>query len=265
MIESKERSIVELFDLAGQVAIVTGGAGYGYGAQVVATLAELGAKVIITSRDAIKVAAKAEEYCSKGWSVRGQVLELGEKSTVNKLVDDVISEHGKIDILVNNATENSLKNFEDIAVEEWNQLLTANLTGTMLLSRAVGQQMLEQQSGSIINMSSIYGIVAPDQRIYGDSGLDSPLLYAVVKAGLIQMARYLASHWAPHVRVNAISPGGLYSEQPAEFLSEYIQRTPLGRMAGPDDLKGAIAFLASDASAWVTGQNFVVDGGWTSR
>ena len=133
----------------------------------------------------------------------------------------------------------------------------------MLMSRAVAPHMLKQGRGVIVNISSIYGVVSPDQRIYGQSGINSPLIYGVTKAAVIQMTRFMATYWAPHIRVNCITPGGLYNSQDTGFVEKYVYRTPLARMAGSYDLKGAAAYLASDASAWVTGHNLVVDGGWT--
>ena len=264
MVDQNNIPIAELFNLKGRVAVVTGGAGKGYGAQAVTALAECGATVLITSRDLSKSEKKASQYQTKDLDVYGYALELGDEKSVNEFVSSIIQKHGRIDILVNNATENDLCSFEDISVEHWNNLLTANLTGTMLLTREIGKHMLKAELGSIINISSIYGIAAPDQRIYGDTGLNSPLLYGIVKAGLIQMSRYLASYWAPHIRCNTISPGGLHNDQGDDFVTAYTQRTPLSSMAGPNDLKGVVAFLASDASSWVTGQNYIVDGGWTA-
>lgn len=258
----KARRVKELFDLRDRVAIVTGGAGEGYGAQIAESLAEAGAHVIITSRNLKKAVEKARWYKKeKKLSVEGRCFNLESDESINTFCKEVIAYYKHVEILVNNATGNHLASLEDVKLEDWNKVQSVNVTGTMLLSRAIAKNMLTFFKGTIINISSIYGFLSPDQRIYGDSGLNSPLIYGTTKAALIQMTRYLATYWAPHIRVNCISAGGLYNNQPKEFLVNYENKTPLARMAGPDDLKGAALYLASDASEWVTGQNIVVDGG----
>lgn len=252
------------FSLKDRVAIVTGGAGAGYGAQITTALAEAGAHVVVTSRVAQKAERVAEELRGRGLSVSGEPLEVSNEWSVSELVSCVLGNHKRIDILVNNAAECCTDPLETVRVEDWNRVLAANITGTMLLSRAVAPAMRERGAGVVINVSSIYGLVSPDPRIYGRSGLNSPLVYGATKAAILQMTRYLAVHWAPVIRVNAITPGGLFADQDPEFARAYEERTPLRRMAGPDDLKGVVLLLASEASAFVTGQNFVVDGGWTA-
>lgn len=257
---TKSSNTLDLFDLEGRVALVTGSAGKGYGAQAVQALADAGATVYLTSRK-IK---RAKHSCQKGLDVRALALDLEKEQSIADAVKTVIAEQGRIDILVNNACSNHLESFETISLEDWNRVLAVNMTGTMLLSRTTAPHMLAGEGGVIINLSSIYGIVAPDQRIYGSSGINSPLVYGMTKAALVQMTRYLATYWAPKIRVNCLTPGGLFNDQDEQFINNYVAKTPLGRMAGPNDLKGAILYLASNASAWVTGQNLVVDGGWTA-
>lgn len=258
------RNTQDLFCLKGRVALVTGGTGNGYGSQAVQALAEAGATVFITSRNLARVQQTAEKLRGQGLDVRGLALDLESEQSISSVVDTLISDAGRLDILVNNACSNHFESFETVSLKDWNQVLAVNITGTMLISRATAVHMLENDGGVMINLSSIYGMVAPDQRIYGSTGTNSPLVYGMTKAALIQMTRYLATFWAPKIRVNCLTPGGLFNNQDEQFISQYVAKTPLGRMAGSDDLKGAVLFLASDASAWVTGQNLVVDGGWTA-
>ena len=258
------RDTKDLFSLKGRIALVTGGTGNGYGSQAVQALAEAGATVFITSRNLSRVQQTANELHDKGFDVRGLALDLENEQSISAVIENIISDAGRIDILVNNACSNHFESFETVSLKDWNQVLAVNITGTMLISRATAPHMLQNNGGVMINLSSIYGMVAPDQRIYGSTGTNSPLVYGMTKAALIQMTRYLATFWAPSIRVNCLTPGGLFNHQDEQFISQYVAKTPLGRMAGADDLKGAILFLASDASAWVTGQNLVVDGGWTA-
>ncbi len=249
--------------MSGRVALVTAGTGSGCGRQIVEGLAEAGAKVVLTSRCLERAAAAASSFRAAGLDVEGEVLLPGDPDSTRRLVASVTRRHRRLDILVNNAGVNLLKPLEAVAPAEWESILRINLTAAMLLSREAAPVMREAGSGVILNVASIYGVVAADPSLYGTSGLDSPLVYGVSKAGLIQMTRYLAVRWAPEIRVNCISPGGLGAAQQADFVDRYTARTPLRRMGGPDDLKGAAVFLTSDASAWVTGQNLLVDGGWT--
>lgn len=263
--ENQRRQIRELFDLSGRLALVTGGANEGgFGRQIVEALAEAGALVCVTSRDLDKAEHRAAELSGHGLSVFGKSLDLLEESTISNAVSSLLDEHGPVDILVNSASGNCLDPLETVAAADFDRVLATNVTGAMLLSRALAPAMFEKGSGVIVNVASIYGVVAPDRGIYGESGLNSPLAYGVSKAALIQMTRYLATYWAPKIRVNSITPGGLWNDQDEGFVDAYCRRTPLGRMAGPNDLKGAALFLASDASSWMTGGNLVVDGGWTA-
>jgi len=261
--KEKSRSVKELFDLSGRVAVVTGGANEKYGSQIAEALAEAGSEVTLTSRDGEKARRKAAEFARRGLRAEGAPLELTSERSVRGFVEGVLVRHGRIDILVNSAATVHLEPFEKASLDDWNRVLAVNVTGTMLMSRAVAPSMLERGKGVIVNLASIYGMVAPDQRLYGESGLNNPLVYGAAKAAIIQMTRFWAAYWAPRIRVNCITPGGLFTGQDPEFVKKYVSRTPLGRMAGPDDLKGAAVYLASDASEWVTGHNLVVDGGWT--
>ncbi len=258
------RTIQELFDLSGRIALVTGGAGKGFGSQIVEALLEAGAVVILTSRSGEKARFRAAELQSRFPRACGEELDLCREESVRALLGRVRDRFDRIDILFNNAVQNHLAPTESVERADWDRVLAVNITGTMLISRAAAEAMRRQGQGVIVNLSSQYALVAPDPKIYGDSGLNSPLVYGATKAAILQMTRHMAIEWAPAVRVNSLTPGGLYAGQSGDFLRNYEQRTPLGRMAGPDDLKGAALFLASDASAWMTGQNLVIDGGWTA-
>lgn len=209
----QSKDVKELFDLKGRVALVTGGTGRGFGAQTVAALAEAGATVYLTSRDEARARNAAGLLRAKGLDVHGLELDLEDERSILSLVDTVISDRSRLDILVNNASSIHLESFETISLEDWNRVLAVNLTGTMLVTRTAAPHMLEGNGGVIINISSIYGVVAPDQRIYGSTGLNSPLVYGMSKAALIQMTRYLSTFWAPKIRVNCLTPGGLFNNQ----------------------------------------------------
>jgi len=175
-------------------------------------------------------------------------------------------------VLLNNAaakSANFFEPFETFALEEWNEVMAVNLTGAMLCAQVFGAAMAKRGGGSMVNTLSIYGIVAPDQRLYEGSeylgrAINTPAIYAASKAGLWGLTKYLAAYWGHcGVRVNAVTPGGVFSGQNGTFVENYARRTPLGRMAQADDVANAMRYLASDASKYITGHNLVVDGGWT--
>lgn len=265
-----KRTVWELFDLSGKVAIVTGGAGR-LGSQISAALAEAGANVVVASRDLDKCQELASELRNEYAECIGVSVDVTIPGSVRSMLDAVLERFGRVDVLVNNAYSGQPSSFEQMTVEQWRSGLDVALTGTFLCSQAVANVMVPQATGSIINIASIYGIVAPDPRVYGRTGLNSPCNYGAAKAGVIQLTKWLAAYLAPHsIRVNSISPGGFYNSQYADlpdyeqfFVPNYCYRTPLGRMGDDTDLKGVVVFLASDASKWVTGQNIIIDGGLT--
>lgn len=200
-------------------------------------------------------------------------LDITDENDVRQARNLILSKVKTIDGLVNNASykqiildENRLpSSMEQFTLEEWNRTLAVNLTGAFLCSREFGAQMLEQGFGSIVNIASIYGVVAPDQRIYGDSGLNSNVIYGVSKAGLIQLTKYMAAYWrGTGIRLNSISPGGIQNNQNRDFIEKYSYKTMLGRMGHPLDICHMVEFLISDKSDWTTGANFVVDGGFSA-
>jgi NAD(P)-dependent dehydrogenase (short-subunit alcohol dehydrogenase family) len=261
-----------LFDLTGKTALVTGGAGL-LGSQFCAALAAHGANVAVVDlrqADADRVAAEIGGECT------GFACDVADPRSVAQLVADVVSRFGAIHVLHNNAATKSedleafFAPFETYSLSEWRKIMAVNLDGMFLVAQAVGAQMVRQKSGgSIIQTSSIYGVVAPDQRIYEGSeylgrAINTPAVYAASKAGVIGLSRYLATYWAAEgIRVNTLTPGGVESGQNDTFRSRYAARVPLGRMAERGEMVGALLYLASDASRYVTGQNLVVDGGLT--
>jgi gluconate 5-dehydrogenase len=262
--------MMDLFDLTDHVAVVTGAPGQ-LGQAIAETVAELGAHVVVVSRTKSKCDALAdrlsEEY-QRSISVPANVTNPDE---VEALAELVSREFGRLDILINNAYSGETTNFEDLSVQEFNQGIHSALTSIFLTTRET-LPMLREGGSSIVNIASIYGVVAPNHSIYGETGLENPAHYGAAKAGVIQFSRWLATRYATDgIRANALTPGGIYNpelksveEYQETFVPNYEGLTPLGRMGRPEDLKGAIAFLTTDASSWVTGQNMIVDGGWTT-
>lgn len=276
------RTVQELLSLEGKVALVTGGAGL-YGSGISSALAEAGAKVIIASRDRDKCEAKAHEYRDNGLDALGAQLDLSEESSIADLARWIETDIGRLDILFNNAVARSEGgDFSTVSAEQWAATHAVNSTSLLLSTRYFGeviaasrpqppdtgpegQNLAYRDYGSIVNIASIYGMVGPQFDIYGSTGMKNPAQYAFAKGGMIQLTRYLATFYAPRrIRVNCISPGGYFKQQPGEFVDNYCKRTPLGRMAGPEDIMGVALFLASDASAYITGANIPLEGGWTA-
>lgn len=264
----------KLFDLTGKVAIVTGAVGI-LGQKFCTALAEYGADVAVVDINEYKVnefaSALQESVKSK---IKGFVCDVTNAELVNITIANIIDHFGKIDILHNNAAGKSenlasfFESFENYEVEQWNNIMAVNLNGMFLVAQAVGKKMIENNiRGSIIQTSSIYGLMGPDQRIYQGSfylgqQINTPAVYSASKAAVIGLTKYLATYWADKgIRVNTLTPGGVDSGQNDEFQMRYSARVPLGRMGKPDEMVGALIYLASEASSYVTGQNIVIDGG----
>lgn len=261
---------MKMFRLDGKIAIVTGGAGY-YGKPICTALAEAGAKVIVASRDESKCKQFADSLKSKGWEAEGMSLDLANESSIKLLVKNVQELFGSIDILVNNAvSREGFKDLEKLKREELEASQKINSTGLMMITKAVLQLMREQGTGNIINIGSIQGTVGPNFPVYGDTGMTSPVNYTYDKWAMVGFTKWIANYYGKfNIRANCISPGGYgpgveESIGDNEFVHNYKRLTPLGRFANDDDIKGPVVFLASEASAYITGHNLLVDGGWTS-
>ncbi len=272
--------IQDKFDLNGRVAVVTGGAGL-LGAEFCRTLAEAGAAVAVVDVNRLAANRVADALLQTGYRACSIPTDVTRPDSVAQMVATVLESFGRLDILVNSAALDPKFDpqalaqglapgaFEDYPLEQWNQALAVNLTGAFLVTQACVHPMLEQgKRGSIINICSTYGLNGPDQRIYIKDGKRlayKPVYYTVTKAGILGLTKYLASYYAgTEIRVNALTPGGVYNDHDETFVANYSARTILGRMARKDEMNGALLFLASDASSYVTGANLIVDGGWTA-
>jgi NAD(P)-dependent dehydrogenase (short-subunit alcohol dehydrogenase family) len=272
--------IQEKFDLTGRVAMVTGGVGL-LGAEFCRTLAEAGAAVAVVDVNASASQAVADSLTNSGYKALALSTDITQPDSVNAAVEKVLSAFGRLDILVNSAALDPKFDpdavnkgitpgaFEDYPLDLWNSALNVNLTGMFLMTQACVKPMIEQgKKGSIINICSTYGLNGPDQRIYIKEGKRvafKPIYYTVTKAGVMGFTKYLAAYYAEtEIRVNALTPGGVFNNHEDYFVKNYSAKTILGRMAKKDEMNGALLFLASDASSYMTGNNVVVDGGWTA-
>lgn len=272
--------IQEKFDLTGRVAVVTGGVGL-LGAEFCRTLAEAGAAVTVVDLNESAAQAIADSLTSSRYQALALPADITRPDSVNAAVAKVLSMFGRIDILVNSAALDPKFDpdavskgltpgaFEDYPLDLWNSALNVNLTGMFLMTQACVKPMIEQgKKGSIINICSTYGLNGPDQRIYVKEGKRvafKPVYYTVTKAGVMGFTKYLAAYYAEtEIRVNALTPGGVFNNHEEYFVKNYSAKTILGRMARKDEMNGALLFLACDASSYMTGNNVVVDGGWTA-
>lgn len=260
--------------LKGKTAIVTGAAGI-LGRRFCAGLAEFGANVVVVDLDQSACDELARSLREKyGVGALGIACDVSSEESVLRMVRASVERFGEIHVLHNNAAGKSddldqfFAPFEEYSLSQWRRIMAVNIDGMFLMAREVGRQMVAQaKGGSIVQTASIYGALAPDQRIYEGSHylgrqINTPAVYSASKAGVIGLTRYLATYWADQgIRVNTLSPGGVESGQNEAFTRNYSARVPLGRMAHADEMVGTLIFLASDASSYVTGQNFLVDGG----
>ena len=253
--------VQDMFNLKGKVAVVTGSSS-GLGVTFAQALAEVGANIVLAARRIDKLNQVADSIAKLGVKVTSIQCDVSQPNQVQSLVDETIKTFGRLDILVNNAGVAAMSPATDISVEDWNRVVSINLTGTFLCARTAAKQMIKRAGGKIVNIASIYGAV-------GDVFPASP--YYATKGAVINLTRDLAVEWAPFkINVNAIAPGFFPSEMTEGIFSdphylEYINKqTPLGRTGNAEDLKGAVVYLASSASDYVTGQTIFVDGGWTA-
>lgn len=257
-------NVLDAFSLRGRTAVVTGGAGL-YGRQIVEGLAQAGAKTFMASRDVETLKQLADSFRCQGLDVSAMPLDQADEASVNDLLRAVVEVTGRVDVLINNAVSRPMKDLGSPACD-FASSMAVNATGIFLMTRAFGNHMADRGGGSIVNVASIQGMVGPDLTLYEGLGWGSPPDYFFHKGGMIQLTRYAAALLGPRgVRVNAVSPGGFFTGQDERFVARYNARTFLGRMATDADLKGIVVFLASDASAYVTGTNVPVDGGYTAK
>jgi len=265
----------DLFRVDGKVVVVTGGVGI-LGRGYCRALAEMGADVVIADLHQETCDAQAATLANEtGVRVTAMAVDLSSEGSIVDWAKRILDTHGRVDVLMNNAAakaEGFFAPLENYSLKTWNDVMAVNVNAVFLAVRELGPGMAQRGKGSIINVSSIYGVVAPDQRIYEGSwyeelggAINTPMIYSASKGAVIAMTRYLATYWGSKgVRVNCLTPGGVASGQNEEFDKRYSARVPMGRMAKSDEMIGAMLYLASDASSYVNGQNIIVDGGWTA-
>jgi NAD(P)-dependent dehydrogenase (short-subunit alcohol dehydrogenase family) len=266
-----------LFNLENKVVVVAGGAGQ-IGFAVCEILADAGAKVIIADIDIEMATNKISQISEKPYSKRlfPFHLDVSDVSSIGTFFKSIFEEFGSLYGLVNSfhykgnnrkldTSSNFFSGFEDYPLEAWEKVHDINLKGSFLMSQIAVKYMKLNGGGVIVNFSSTYGNVSANKSIYGDSGINSPVAYATSKAAIINLTRYIATHMAEYnIRANVLSPGGVFNNQSEEFLENYARLTPLKRMADAKDYQGAVLFLLSNASTYMTGANLIVDGGWTA-
>lgn len=266
-----------LFDLTGRVAVITGGGGLLGPSYARAIARHGGIPVLVDIKHETARRSAREITVAHGVAASALRADVTDQASVRALLDQVLARYGRVDILVNNAANNpkveapgtmAWSHVENFPMAQWNADIAVGLTGTFLCCQMFGAEMARQRRGSIVNIASYLGILAPEPRLYHRDGLPEdeqpvkPISYTVVKSAIFGLTRYLAAYWGERgVRVNALTPGGVHNGQDAEFVRKLSQRIPMGRMAEPNELEGAILFLASDASSYVTGANVIVDGG----
>lgn len=257
----------EMFSLKDKIAVVTGGASHLGGAMSKA-LSSFGAKVILLSRNEQKLKDFVNQNSGAGsGGLEYHVCDVTHEDDIHHSVEKILARHGSVDILVNNAYSGRREKWEEMSKSSWDEAIENCLTLYYLTIKAVSPAMLKAGRGSIINVASLWSVLAPDQRVYLDLNNNAPLHYAVSKGGVLQMTRYLAALWAEKgIRVNAISPGWFPKKKGPErpdYMYEITRRIPMNRIGHPDDLAGIIVYLASEASSYVTGQNILIDGGYS--
>jgi NAD(P)-dependent dehydrogenase (short-subunit alcohol dehydrogenase family) len=242
--------------LADKIILITGGSGL-LGKSIIEKLLSEGARVI-----------NADINLDETPDLSSLLCDITSEDSVKEAVEKVIVRYGRIDGLVNNAyprTDDWGAKFEDIKLGSWKKNVDFQLNSYFFMSQEVLKRMKVQQSGSIVSIASIYGVVGPDFSVYDNTQMTMPAAYSAIKGGLINLSRYLASYYGPHgIRVNCVSPGGVFNHQPESFVKRYEEKVPLRRMAVPADISPAVLFLLSENAAYITGQNLVIDGGWTS-
>lgn len=256
-----------MFNLSGKIALVPGGTGL-LGKEIVRALSKAGSKVYLGSRNELKAKSVIDTLRYEGLDIYPLVFDVSSLESVRGAVNDLSKKETKLDILVNAVRNRDAiyKSVENTTTDDWLDYIKVDLIGTFLCSQQFHKMLIKSSSSSIINIASIYGINAVDTRIYEGTNLakPTPITYAASKAAIINITKYLAVYWRKdNIRVNVITPGGIFNDQPREFVNAYSHNVPIGRMGMPGDVNGAVVFLASDEASYITGQNIVVDGGWT--
>ncbi len=260
-------TVLDRFSLRDRVALVTAGAGPLFGSSITRALAEAGATVVTASRSLDRNDSFAAELRRQGYDVHGMQVDIEDLRSIDSLHDNLMARLGRLDVLVNSALahDGHVGRFLEQTPESLRQAAAGDFVGLVRMCQRAVEAMVRQGRGSIINIASIYGVVSNDPTIYTDTNLVQPASYTFVKGGMINFTRYLACYYGKQgVRANCISPGGYFNNQPQAFVDNYTRRVPIGRMLNDEDIQGAVVFLASDASSYVTGANLMVDGGWTS-
>lgn len=259
--------VLDRFSLRGKVAVVTAGAGPLFGQSISAGLAEAGATLVTASRSRERNEEWAAALRGRGYDAHGLQVDVEDLDSIDRLHADVLGRFGRCDVLVNSALarDGHSGTIAGQTPDVWHHAAAGDFLGLFRICQKFVESMAAQAAGSIINIASIYGVVANDPSLYEGTTMVQPPTYNFVKAGMINYTRQLASYYGRHgVRANCISPGGYANDQPRPFVDAYCRRVPLGRLLGHEDIKGAVVFLASDASGYVTGHNLMVDGGWTT-
>lgn len=253
----------KLFNLKGKVVLLTGANGQ-MGQVISEALFESGADIVLADKRLDMCKKREANIRKSGGRAISIKVDVTDKASVKRGVKKAIAHFKKIDILINNAGIGVFTPFEERTIEDFDKVMSVNVKGAFICSQLVSEGMIKRKSGNIINISSIYGLIAPDQRIYADSGRNCSEVYAMSKAAVIQFTRYLACYLGKYnIRVNCISPGGIFNNQAVKFVRNYSYKTPLARMGLAQEIKGTIVYLASDASIYMTGHNIVLDGGFT--
>ncbi len=273
-------TVRDQFDLNGRVAVITGGGGL-LGGKHADAISEMGGIPVLLDVNGEKAQARAAAISARGGKALGLQTDVTQAVQISQALSRILDTFGRVDILINNAANNpkveagvqgtQWSRFEQFPLSIWDQDVAVALTGSFLCSQIIGSQLAQQGRGVILNIASDLSVIAPDQRLYRQPHLPDeqqpvkPVTYSVVKAGLVGLTRYLATYWAHRgVRVNALSPGGIYAGQDDEFVQKLTNLIPMGRMADEDEYKAAVIFLVSDASSYMTGFNLVIDGGRTT-